>query len=140
MVINQHLFSFIIPSESLPEPVCDCWQCWLILQTVCPACSLLSAILAFVCGYRCCHKTGEIYIYNLTIYYIQSTRYNTVYVSCSSMFEGVIFLRTVIRDKPLILPFTVLKESEGHQSGSETQRQLSQEQVNSAAHKYAEKC
>ncbi|KAK2911988.1 hypothetical protein Q8A67_004121 [Cirrhinus molitorella] len=44
--------------ESPPEPVAvDCWQCWLILQTVCPTCSLLSAILAFVCGYRCCHKT-----------------------------------------------------------------------------------
>ncbi|XDV20631.1 hypothetical protein PO909_025931 [Leuciscus waleckii] len=66
-------------TESPSEPVFDCWQCWMILQTVCPACSLLSAILAFVCGYSYCHKT-------------------------------------------------VLKESEGHQSSSEMQRQLSQEE------------
>ncbi|XP_026068530.1 uncharacterized protein LOC113050030 [Carassius auratus] len=70
----------VLPSESPQKELNhDCWLCWLILQTVCPACSLLSAILAFVCGYRCCHKTE-------------------------------------------------LKESEGHQSSSETQRQLSQEQ------------
>ncbi|KAG1959140.1 hypothetical protein F2P79_006956 [Pimephales promelas] len=66
-------------TESPSEPVCDCWQCWMILQTLCPACSLLSAILAFVCGYSCCLKT-------------------------------------------------VLKESEPHQSSSEMQRQLSQEE------------
>lgn len=34
----------------------------------------------------------------------------------------------------------MLKESKSNQSSSETQRELSQQQVNSAARKYAEKC
>ncbi|XP_067296239.1 uncharacterized protein [Pseudorasbora parva] len=55
-VIHLIYSSPVFPSESPPEPI-DCWQCWLILQTVCPTCALLSAILAFVCGYSCCHKT-----------------------------------------------------------------------------------
>ncbi|KAL6463497.1 hypothetical protein MHYP_G00278880 [Metynnis hypsauchen] len=40
-----------VPSE------CDCRQCWLILQTVCPACTILSALLSSVCVFFCCRKT-----------------------------------------------------------------------------------
>ncbi|KAK2911987.1 hypothetical protein Q8A67_004120 [Cirrhinus molitorella] len=54
---SPDIFVNIFPLEKPPEPVDDSWQCWLILQTVCPTSSLLSAILAFVCGYTCCHKT-----------------------------------------------------------------------------------
>ncbi|XP_052454710.1 uncharacterized protein LOC128014973 [Carassius gibelio] len=71
--------TYVVPSESPSGPGRDCWQCWLILLTAYPTFNILSAILAFVCGYKCCHNSA-------------------------------------------------LKESEGHQNGSEMQRQLSQEQ------------
>ncbi|XP_057205276.1 uncharacterized protein LOC130563611 [Triplophysa rosa] len=43
-------------SETHHDSVSECWQCWLILLTVCPACSLFSASLAFLCGKSCYHK------------------------------------------------------------------------------------
>ncbi|XP_065123127.1 uncharacterized protein [Paramisgurnus dabryanus] len=49
-------------SESLSETqhvtVNCCWQYWLILLTVCPACSLLSVSLGFLCGTRCYYRKG----------------------------------------------------------------------------------
>ncbi|XP_051958289.1 uncharacterized protein LOC127626506 isoform X1 [Xyrauchen texanus] len=55
--LDSSACSLNVSSGTHSDPNCHCWQCWLILQTMCPACSLLSAMLAFVCGYKCCHKT-----------------------------------------------------------------------------------
>ncbi|XP_066506763.1 uncharacterized protein [Hoplias malabaricus] len=52
---------FEVPSVPSTIPVTeerDCSQCWLILQTVCLVCFLLSALLTSVFVFCCCHKTG----------------------------------------------------------------------------------
>ncbi|XP_055053952.2 uncharacterized protein [Misgurnus anguillicaudatus] len=43
-------------SETHHDTVNDCWQYWLILLTVCPACCLLSVSLGFLCGKSCYHR------------------------------------------------------------------------------------
>ncbi|KAI7813360.1 hypothetical protein IRJ41_016678 [Triplophysa rosa] len=81
-------------SETHHDSVSECWQCWLILLTVCPACSLFSASLAFLCGKSCYHKKGETRIVNFSFnnFRVISKHWiSTVHGFCSSMLEEVHF-------------------------------------------------